>query len=79
MKKKGIAIGTIVLGIVLGCVITLRATDDLNLEKPKPLCFDDPSLNLERGTCKSRVGGGAVCVFPAEEGRDDCNRDSFDI
>lgn len=79
MKKRVIAIGTIVLGIVLGCVITLRAADDLNLERPKPICYDDPALGEERGTCKSRVGGGMACVLPAEDGRDDCTGDSYDL
>ena len=79
MKKKAIIIGSVILCLSLGGIISIHAADDLNIEKPKPLCYDDPELSPIYGTCKPRVGGGNVCVWPAEEGREDCTGDSYDI
>lgn len=79
MRKRVIAVGTIVLGIVLGCVITLRAADDLDLVRPAPICYDDPLLENPHGTCKTLITGGSVCVVPEEGDRPNCNSDSYSI
>ena len=79
MKKKAIIIGSVILCLSLGSIISIHAADDLNIEKPKPICYDDPLYSSTYGTCTPILGGGSECVKPGDPERLDCTCDSNSI
>lgn len=73
--KKRLIIMFAGLCVLFGGILTVRA-----LEKPAPLCYNDPELGEEIGTCRAKVNGdGFVCVTAQEGDRLNCTGTSEDI